>query len=360
MIFPLRLSVILAALALASGCATPEHLAAAGDVRSLLVAIRDDDHAAFDAHVDRRALEAQLQARLVDRTAAANLPGYWKGVGLALSGPMARVAGEVLVQPEVFRAVADYYGYRPETPIPGTLVLASALRSLPDGRVCAARSGRDPCLLTFADEGGVWRLVGFNGDAAMLRLKSPVNRFTLPVAWPASLACVTALGRPSPARAATLRIFSYDPASPETREASGAITLEIRQNLIFTTVLRMLATEGQAGADLRPAGEAELGRGGLSGVIGARAPEHDLYAVQPTHEGPAMIAALCPGSTRGWMAIGHVKAERDLRVFVLGDSPKGSGARVCRKLDFTWHGEWRLPTTGSFDPRISEPPHFPP
>jgi Protein of unknown function (DUF2939) len=171
MIQPIRLLAATLAVALLTSCATTQRLAAAGDVHSLLVAIRDDDHTAFDAHVDRRALEAQLQARLVDRAAAANAPRAWKGLGVLLSGPMARVAGDTLIQPEVFRAVADYYGYRPQIPIPSTLALAGALRALPDGKVCAARDKKGPCLLTFADESGVWRLVGFNGDAAMLRMK---------------------------------------------------------------------------------------------------------------------------------------------------------------------------------------------
>jgi len=171
MIKPIRLLAAILAVALLAGCATTQRLAAAGDVRTLLVAIRDDDHAAFDAHVDRRALEAQLQARLVDRAAAANMPEAWRGLGVLLSGPAAKLAGGALIRPEVFRAVADYYGYRPETPIPSSLALAGGLRALPDGRVCAARDKRGPCLLTFADEGGVWRLVGFDGDAAMLRLK---------------------------------------------------------------------------------------------------------------------------------------------------------------------------------------------
>ena|GEM_PF-325016 len=171
MIKPTGLLAAALAVAFLASCATSQRLAAAPDVHALLVAIRDDDRAAFDAHVDRRALEAQLQARLVDRAAAAGLPDAWKGLGVLLSGPAARIAGQALVQPEVFRAVADYYGYRPGTRIPNALELASALRLLPDGAVCAARDKRGPCLLTFAEEGGVWRLVGFNGDAAMLRLK---------------------------------------------------------------------------------------------------------------------------------------------------------------------------------------------
>lgn len=154
------------------GCATTERLSAAGDVHTLLLSIRDDDRPAFDAHVDRPALEAQIQARIVDRTTRAGNPDAVRGLGVLLSGPLARAAGGILIQPEVFRAVAEYYGYRPETPIPNTLQLAQVLKALPDGRVCAARTRKGPCLLTFAQEDGVWRLVSFDGDAGMLRLKA--------------------------------------------------------------------------------------------------------------------------------------------------------------------------------------------
>lgn len=168
---PIRpILALLAALAVAS-CATTQRLAAASDVHALMVAIRDDDRAAFDAHVDRRALEAQLQSRLVDRAAASNLTETWKGLGVLLSGPLSRAAGSLLLRPDVFRAVAEYYGYRPDAPIPNALVLAGALKSLPDGRVCATRRTRGPCLVTFADEGGTWRLVRVDADPAMLASK---------------------------------------------------------------------------------------------------------------------------------------------------------------------------------------------
>ncbi len=161
-----------AALLLLSACATGERLSAAGDVHSLLLAIRDNDHAAFDAHVDRRALEAQIQARLVDETRRAGLNDTATGFGLLLSGPLSRAAGGLLIRPEVFRAVADYYGYTPQTPIPNTLALAAALKPVAGGRVCATRGGRGgSCLITFAAEGGVWRLVSFDGDAGMLKLR---------------------------------------------------------------------------------------------------------------------------------------------------------------------------------------------
>jgi hypothetical protein len=165
----LRAALAIAGLALLTACATGERISAAGDVHTLLVAIRDDDKPAFDAHVDRRALEGQIQARIVERTARSG--EAVRGLGVVLSGPLARAASGLLIQPEVFRAVADYYGYRPGTPIPGTFAIASTLRPLPNGRVCATRSHRGPCLVTFANEDGVWRMVSFDGDAEMLRLR---------------------------------------------------------------------------------------------------------------------------------------------------------------------------------------------
>jgi len=167
----LPLAAAFSLLALATGCATTERLSAANDVHTLMIAIRDDDGPAFDAHVDRRALEAQIQARIVARTASPDSSEAVRGLGVILSGPLARAAGGLLVQPEVFRAVADYYGYKPSTPIPGTLAIASALRPLPDGRVCAVTRRKGRCLVTFANEDGVWRLVSFDGDAAMLKLR---------------------------------------------------------------------------------------------------------------------------------------------------------------------------------------------
>ena len=156
--------------ALLSGCATTMRIPAAEDVHQLMIAIRDDDGAAFDAHVDRRALEAQLQAMIVQRAARPDAPAAFRALAVIASGPISRAAGGLFIQPEVFRAVADYYGYRPGMRIPGVLAIAGALRPLPDGRVCATRGRGGPCLVSFADEGGTWRMVSFDGDAAMLRL----------------------------------------------------------------------------------------------------------------------------------------------------------------------------------------------
>ena len=165
-----RLTLILIAGLGLVGCATTRDLSAAGDVRAFLVAIRDDDRPAFDAYVDHGALTAQIQRILVERAQNAEMPDSLRGLGLLVSGPLAKAAAAALIRPDVFRAVADYYGYRPDAPIPGPLAIAMMLRSGEDGRVCAAKGRLGPCLLTFAKENGTWRLVEFNGDAAMLKL----------------------------------------------------------------------------------------------------------------------------------------------------------------------------------------------
>jgi hypothetical protein len=167
----LRWKPIFAGLALlASACATTQRIEAGGDVHALLIAIRDDDHASFDAHVDRVALEHELEARLLDRTQQPQASDTVKALGALLARPLAQLAGDTLIRPKVFRAVAEYYGYRPQVPIPSQLEIAEALRALPDGRVCAAKSHKGPCLITFADEDGTWRLVSFDGDISLLRL----------------------------------------------------------------------------------------------------------------------------------------------------------------------------------------------
>jgi hypothetical protein len=165
-----RLIPLMAAVLLAA-CSTTTRLSAAGDVHALLVSIRQNDHEAFEAHIDRRALERQLQGRLEDQASRANLSPEWQGVGAMLAGPLSRLASQALIQPEVFRSVAESYGYGADKPIPNTFAVASLLRALPDGRVCAPRKKNGPCLLTFANEGGSWRLVSFEGDPSMLRRK---------------------------------------------------------------------------------------------------------------------------------------------------------------------------------------------
>ena len=163
-------TIFLSLLTLAvAACASVEKLDAANDVHALLISIRDNDQAAFDAHVDRTALKTEIQARLVAETAKDKRLGSLAAI---LAPGLAEFAGEALVQPSNFRRVAERYGYTPQTKIPGPVVISQALRTMPDGRVCATRQKDGPCLLIFtkgADDR--WRLSGFEGDLAELRLK---------------------------------------------------------------------------------------------------------------------------------------------------------------------------------------------
>lgn len=165
----------LAALALVgltlSACATAQRYDAAGDVHALLVSIRDNDRQTFEQHVDRQALKRQLESRMMDQARKADSGGGLAALGALIAPALADVAGEALIQPKVFRSVAEYYGYDPSTPIPGPLVISSSLKTVGEGQVCATRKRDGPCLLIFTQEAGTWRLSGFDGDLSMLRTK---------------------------------------------------------------------------------------------------------------------------------------------------------------------------------------------
>jgi hypothetical protein len=157
----------LAAFAL-SACASVQRLDAAGDVHALLISIRDDDQATFEAHVDRPALKQELQAKLDERIGSDK---RLKGIAALLGPSVVDFAGDALLQPRVFRTVAEHYGYSSQTRIPSQVELAAALKPLPDGRVCATSKKDGPCLLIFSKEEGVWKLTSFEGDMSMLRIK---------------------------------------------------------------------------------------------------------------------------------------------------------------------------------------------
>ena len=162
-----KILIVLAALTLCA-CASAQKLGAANDVHALLISIRDNDSAAFEAHVDHDALKAELQARFEEQ-----LGKNKKAQGLAaLLGPsVIDFADQALVRPKTFRMVAEQYGYRADTQIPGPIAISQALKTLPDGRVCATKKKDGPCLLVFTKEQGVWKLTSFEGDSSMLRLK---------------------------------------------------------------------------------------------------------------------------------------------------------------------------------------------
>lgn len=164
-----RSLLLVCAALVVSSCATATRLDAGADVHAFLLAIRDNDRATFDAHVDRAALKRQIEGRLIAEARGSNLGSGGQVLASILAGPAASVAGEVFIQPRVFRSAAVALGYSPERPIPGRLAIAQALRYTGPGEVCVARDRQGPCLLIFEYDGASWRLTDFGGDLGDIR-----------------------------------------------------------------------------------------------------------------------------------------------------------------------------------------------
>jgi hypothetical protein len=163
-----RLALIAALAILAQACAATTQLSAGNDVHAFLLSIRDNDQANFDAHVDRPALKAQLRAKLI--ADAARRGGDLGALAAVVGRPLVDFAVDNLVQPEVFRAAAAELGYSPDQPIPNTLVIAQALKTIDADHVCVVKKHGGLCIFDFTDEAGVWRLTAFEGDRSLLRL----------------------------------------------------------------------------------------------------------------------------------------------------------------------------------------------
>lgn len=160
--------LLLAALLLAGCERAGQRLDAAEDVRAFLLAVEARDRPAFDRHVDRAALKAdinrQASARAADGEHAAALLATEQGQQLL----------DRLITPESFRlAVRSAPVLADRTP--SAVELAAVLRPLSDDRVCLpAGTGDSPCAATFARQGGAWRLVGLNaGDIGLQSIPWP-------------------------------------------------------------------------------------------------------------------------------------------------------------------------------------------
>ena len=151
---------LLCALTVAS-CATIPRLQAADDIHAFLVSVRDGDRAGFEAHVDRDALKVQLRSRLIAETAGSG--GRVATLGAALAAPLVDVAVNALLRPDTFRALAIRLGYDPQKPIPSTLAIAAFVKPLGGGHACVTEVRGGPCVLDFQEEGGVYKLSGYEG-----------------------------------------------------------------------------------------------------------------------------------------------------------------------------------------------------
>jgi hypothetical protein len=157
----------------------------------------------------------------------------------------------------------------------------------------------------------------------------------------AVIVCLAAALMAGPAEASK-RIYSYDSANPLTEQMTEAgLTFVFDKSFMSTRVLQILETHDVGEADVRPASPDELGRGGLSALIG-NAPERALYEIEPKANGRALINALCPGADHAWLAFGDLKAEEPLRIHALGHDPKTGQTRLCITLDYSFHGQWSI------------------
>ncbi len=158
----------------------------------------------------------------------------------------------------------------------------------------------------------------------------------------APIVCATALVLAGPAMAAK-RIYSYDSANPLTEQMTEAgLTFVFDHTFMSTKVLQILETHDVGSADVKPASEGELGRPGLSALIGADARERSLYEIEPQRDGRALSRALCPGADRVFLAFGPLNAAQPLRIHALGHDPKTGQSRLCITLDYAFHGEWAI------------------
>ncbi|MBI1683359.1 hypothetical protein [Caulobacter hibisci] len=166
----------------------------------------------------------------------------------------------------------------------------------------------------------------------------------------ASTALLGALA--GPAEAADRRMFSYDPISPDAKRLTGAgLTVLFEQSLLGARPIKVLATGVPAQALLRKGAEKDLGKGGLSAMSGVDT-DAALFEVNgQAEQGKVYVRAFCPGSKRLWLSFSRIAVRRDLRIQAFGDDPKAPDqARLCGTLDFSYRGEWRLPSGGPPDP----------
>lgn len=163
----------------------------------------------------------------------------------------------------------------------------------------------------------------------------------------ASLASLVA----TPAQAAEKRMVTFDSASPEARQLTGAgLTFVFTKSLLGAPkVLAVRATAVPVGIIPKPSRDGAINRE-LDRLMGADGGRGELFQIDPeAAEGKVMIRAFCPGSTKGWLAVSDLTSHRSLKVYAFGDNPAG-GVRVCAKMDFAFRGEWRMPTVPGIDP----------
>lgn len=167
----------------------------------------------------------------------------------------------------------------------------------------------------------------------------------------AALAVLLAAGLGAGQAQAARKMYSYDAASDQTRNfVYDGLTIIFEKGLTGQKVERVLSTGTQGEAVLKPASGGDLGKGGLSAVLGPQDEERDLYLVTDAKDGPAFIRAACRVKTKGWLAFGRLRPGEPLRIHAIGLDPATGQAKRCATWEFTFHGEWPLDGQGYTPP----------
>ena len=151
---------------------------------------------------------------------------------------------------------------------------------------------------------------------------------------------------------AALHQYSYDPADDVTRSASGPVTILVNKTLFGARVLKLRSTEAKVTADLSPAdpgrlpGEARGARGVYRISGGRRGAGSRRRPVPRLKAGPGSPSP--PPSTA-----------EDLKAVVFGDDNDGRVVKACRRLAYSFHGEWTLPPGAAIKVDPIAPPDFP-
>jgi hypothetical protein len=128
--------------------------------QSLLTAVQKGDAQAFEAHLDRPALRADLRNQM---------QGVARAQGLDLGGPSDPVLDR-MIGPQNLQVVQAQGGAPLPAP-PSKAQVAPLMKHLDGGRACLHDLTPDQrCLLTFQREKPGWRLVGMPAEALRIAL----------------------------------------------------------------------------------------------------------------------------------------------------------------------------------------------
>jgi predicted small secreted protein len=177
-----RISLFLVSFLTLTACATgPGASDAAPDVRAFAMALRDRDMAGIESRIDRPALQGQVNGlaralaaeEIAKRTGGGGAGSLLGLFGADLAAPIIERLAARALQPDVLADLSRRAGLTPETRLPGRTVTALALRSVPDGRVCAPDPQTRSCLLYFGKYPSGWKLNAIDETALRARLSPP-------------------------------------------------------------------------------------------------------------------------------------------------------------------------------------------